>query len=91
LPEPEGTLTDPPDWFDAEQRAGWQYAIEQRARRPSLLKLDRAALVAFVCAENEYRKAALLVAGEGQFVESPEKGVLDASQSALAIMNKQAL
>jgi P27 family predicted phage terminase small subunit len=89
LPQAEGELVDPPEWFDDEQRTGWQYAIEH-APKGLLTPLDRAALVAFIVAENEYRKAVLKVVDEGQTTLSPEKGV-EMQTASLAIMNKQAL
>jgi hypothetical protein len=45
-PKPNGDLTDPPNWFNDDQRLCWTYALANSP--PGLLKrIDRGALVAW--------------------------------------------
>lgn len=55
-PKPRGDLRDAPEWFDDEQRASWDYAIEH-APRGLLKKLDRSILAVWVVAEVEFAGA----------------------------------
>lgn len=55
-PQPVGDLTEAPDWFTPSQREGWQYVMEH-CPRGLLKKLDRAALVMWVEAEDRHRGA----------------------------------
>ena len=43
-PMPTGDLLDAPEWMSQDQKAGWDYAIENAPRL--LKKLDRSVLVA---------------------------------------------
>jgi phage terminase small subunit len=57
-PRPVGDLTDPPEWMDEDQQAGWRYAIANCP--PGLLKLiDRGTLALWVEAENRHRIATM--------------------------------
>lgn len=83
-PKPAGDLRDAPDWFTDEQRASWDYAIEN-APRGLLKKLDRAALSVWVVAECLHRKAALeqedaplvIMAPSGAQQQSPLVGIIN--------------
>ena len=52
---PLGDLTEAPEWFNATQREGWDYAI--RCPAGVLKLLDRSALVLWVEAEDRHRGA----------------------------------
>jgi len=100
-PEPQtqavGDLTEAPDWFTDDQRAGWDYAIANAP--PSLLRrLDRSALVAWVVAEDLHRQATMLLRTTPLVVRigpRPREGTHDhrpVMQSPyLPIINRQAL
>lgn len=86
-PEPEGDLSDAPDWFNDEQRARWQYAIAC-APQGLLKRLDRSVLTVYVVAEVVHRDAAEKIARYGSVIKT-KSGV--AMQSPfVGIMNKQA-
>jgi P27 family predicted phage terminase small subunit len=87
-PRPEGDLTDPPEWMTAAQKEGWRYAIDH-APRGLLKRLDRAALVVWVVAEQLHREASELVARHGLVMKAPHTG--QPMQSPwLPIVNRQA-
>jgi P27 family predicted phage terminase small subunit len=88
IPMPGG-LNDPPDWFTAEQKDEWRYAIEN-APREVLKKIDKAALAAFIVAQDTHRQACEELARTGLTVKSPKHGWL-MQNSYLAIVNRQAV
>lgn len=55
-PQPLGDLTEAPEWFNATQREGWDYAI-RHCPKGVLKLLDRSALVMWVEAEDRHRGA----------------------------------
>ena len=87
-PKPQGDLCDAPDWLTEEQKAGWTYAI---ANAPAGLmkRLDRAALTAFVVAEDMHRQASVAVGKFGLITKSPSKGE-PMQNPYLPIINRQA-
>jgi P27 family predicted phage terminase small subunit len=72
--ETPGHLTDPPDWFNAEQKADWSYAIEN-APRNVLRRIDKAVLAGFVVAQDIHRRACVALAETQLLVKSPSKDV----------------
>lgn len=87
-PQPQGDLTDPPEWFTDEQRAGWDYAISH-APRGLLRRLDRSTLVVWVVAEDLHRQASISVAKFGLITRSPKQGE-PMQNPYLPIINRQA-
>lgn len=89
-PQPPGELEGeaPPEWLSETQKEGWRYAMKNAP--PGLLRrLDRSVMVAWVCAEDEHRKAAVQVAKLGSLLKS--QGGTPYQNPYLAIMNKQAV
>lgn len=84
-PKPTGDLLDPPEWFTDTMRAGWAYAIAS-APAGLLKRLDRSALVAFVVAEDQHRRAAL-EAAHSALVQTNSQGRAFKSQ-AVVICNE---
>ena len=82
-----GPLTDSPDWFTAEQRAAWRYAIDN-APRDILRKIDKAVLAGFIVAEDTHRKACIEMAKAQLIVQSPKQS-LPMQNPYLAIINRQ--
>mgnify|MGYP000896210076 FL=1 len=87
-PRPQGDLHDAPEWLTDEQKAGWTYAI---ANAPAGLmkRLDRAALTAFVVAEDMHRQASVAVGKFGLVTKSQTLGV-PMQNPYLPIVNRQA-
>lgn len=85
---PQGDLHDAPEWLTDEQKAGWTYAI---ANAPAGLmkRLDRAALTAFVVAEDMHRQASVAVGKFGLVTKSQTLGV-PMQNPYLPIVNRQA-
>jgi P27 family predicted phage terminase small subunit len=82
-----GPLIDPPDWLTAEQKAEWQYAI-QNAPRSVLKKIDKAVLAGFIVAQDTHRRAVIAMAQTELLVKSPTKG-LPMQNPYLPIVNRQ--
>lgn len=87
-PKPQGDLCDAPDWLTDEQKAGWSYAISN-APAGLMKRLDRAALTAFVVAEDMHRQASVAVGKFGLITKSPSKGE-PMQNPYLPIINRQA-
>ena len=87
-PKPQGDLCDAPDWLTDEQKAGWTYAISN-APAGLMKRLDRAALTAFVVAEDMHRQASVAVGKFGLITKSPSKGE-PMQNPYLPIINRQA-
>ena len=87
-PKPQGDLCDAPDWLTEEQKAGWAYAISN-APAGLMKRLDRAALTAFVVAEDMHRQASVAVGKFGLITKSPSKGE-PMQNPYLPIINRQA-
>lgn len=87
-PKPQGDLCDAPDWLTEEQKAGWSYAISN-APAGLMKRLDRAALTAFVVAEDMHRQASVAVGKFGLITKSPSKGE-PMQNPYLPIINRQA-
>lgn len=87
-PKPHGDLRTPPDWFNADEIAGWEYAISH-APRGMLKRIDRAALVTFVVAENLHAQATQAVHKFGMVTRSPVKNE-PMQNPYLSIVNRQA-
>jgi phage terminase small subunit len=68
-----GPLVDAPDWFTADQKAAWDYAVEN-APRDVLKKIDRAVLAAFIVAADLHRRASREMEKSGILVKSPKAG-----------------
>ena len=86
VPTP-GPLTDPPDWLTADQKADWQYAI-QNAPREVLKRIDKAVLAGFIVAQDTHRRAAVAMASLQLLVKSP-KLELPMQNPYLPIVNRQ--
>jgi P27 family predicted phage terminase small subunit len=71
-PKPAGDLCDPPAWLSEGQLTSWNYAL---AHAPSglLKRIDRAALLDFVVAENLHQEAAAAQAKVGLLVRVKTK------------------
>jgi hypothetical protein len=66
-PKPVGDLSEGPDWFTEDLRAGLAYALTNSP--PGLLKrIDRGVLIAWVVAEDLHRQAAIAQAKVGLLV-----------------------
>lgn len=87
-PKPQGDLCDAPDWLTEDQKAGWSYAISN-APAGLMKRLDRAALTAFVVAEDMHRQASVAVGKFGLITKSPSKGE-PMQNPYLPIINRQA-
>lgn len=87
-PEGVGDVWAPPSYFDAEQRAQWDYAIEHAP--PGLLTgTDREMLAIWVNACVEYARAVVQVRTMGQVVKTKDGNAIQ--NPFLSIMNRQAL
>ena len=84
-----GTLTDAPDWFNAEQKTAWDYAVAN-APRDVLKRCDLAVLAAFVVAQDLHRRATIASMQAQLLVKSP-KQELPMQNPYLAIVNRQAV
>ena len=69
-----GPLLDPPGWLAAEQKADWQYAIEN-APRDVLKRIDKAMLAGFIAGQDTHSRAALVMASTQLLVKSPNLGL----------------
>ena len=88
-PKPAGNLDTAPEWLTEAQQACWRYAIEH-APSGLLKRLDSAALVVWVVAEDLHRQATEKLARSGLVIKTPLTG--HPMQSPyLGIVNRQAL
>ena len=71
-PKPAGDLLDAPDWLSEGQRTSWTYALIN-SPMGLLKKIDRAALLAFVVAEDLHQQAASSQAKVGLLVRIKTK------------------
>jgi len=87
-PVPAGELLYAPEWMSNDQKASWNYAIENAP--DGLLKLlDKSILCTWVIAEDLHRQAVQEVNKRGLIVKSPVKG--EPMQNPwLSIANRQA-
>jgi P27 family predicted phage terminase small subunit len=86
IPTP-GDLMSPPDWFSADQKTAWKYAIEN-APRGVLKRIDKAVLAAFIVAEDVHQKASVAMQQTTLLVKSP-KQELPMQNPYLPIVNRQ--
>lgn len=70
-PKVSKNLQDAPDWFTPEQKASWEYAI-QNAPNGLLKKLDQSVLTAWVVAEDLHKFASQQLQNEGLICISPK-------------------
>jgi P27 family predicted phage terminase small subunit len=88
VPEGVGELWAPPDYFDDEQRAQWDYALENAP--PGLLTAtDREVLVTWVLAAVIRAKAAREIDRLGLLTKTKDGNVIQ--NPFLPILNRQAL
>lgn len=87
-PEPEGDLTDPPEWLSESQKDAWRYAIEN-APAGMLKKLDQSVLVTWVVASDYHRDATERVNKRGLVVLSRVQRE-PVQNPYLAVVNRQA-
>lgn len=88
VPEGTGLLWSPPEWFNDEQRAQWDYAL-QHAPPGLLTGTDREVLVIWCVAAIEHALAVVQVRRLGQVVKSAEGSPYQ--NPFLGIANRQAL
>src|SRR5262245_22521310 len=84
-----GPLLDPPEWLTPDQKADWQYAIEN-APRDVLKRIDKAVLAGFIVAQDTHRRAAMAMASTQLLVKTP-KLELPMQNPYLPIVNRQML
>lgn len=82
-----GLLTDPPEWLTAEQKADWQYAIEN-APRDVLRRIDKTVLAGFIVAQDLHKQATLALQKTQMLVKS-EKMTVPMQNPYLPIVNRQ--
>jgi P27 family predicted phage terminase small subunit len=88
-PKIVGDLSDPPDHFTEEQKTAWRYVLSHSP--PGLLKLiDRAALAAFIAAEDLHRQA-MIEQSKGRLLWRPPGSSQPQQSPYLPIINRQAL
>jgi phage terminase small subunit len=88
-PKPVGDLSDPPEYFTDDQKAGWNYALAHSP--PGLLKrIDRAMLAAFIAAEDLHRQA-MIEQSKGRLLWRPPGSSQPQQSPYLPIINRQAL
>lgn len=88
-PLPEKGLVSSPDWLTPNQKASWDYWIDN-APKNLLTSIDKNVLTVYVVAEDIHRQAVEAIREAGLIVPSPVKG--EPMQNPwLAILNKQAL
>jgi P27 family predicted phage terminase small subunit len=86
IPTP-GDLFEPPDWFSADQKEAWSYAIEN-APRGVLRRIDKAVLAAFIIAQDVHQKASVAMQQTTLLVKSPKQD-LPMQNPYLPIVNRQ--
>lgn len=87
-PQGVGSLWAPPAWFDEDQRAQWDYALEHSP--PGLMTgSDREVLVIWVVASVEHARAVQEVRKLGQVVKTKDGNAIQ--NPFLPIVNRQAL
>jgi P27 family predicted phage terminase small subunit len=82
-----GPLVEPPDWFTADQKTDWNYAIEN-APRDVLRRIDKAVLAGFIVAQDTHRKAVVALQQSQLLVKTP-KQALPMQNPYLPIVNRQ--
>lgn len=87
-PQGRNDIWAPPSWFNKEQRAQWDYAVNN-APVGLLTGSDRETLIAWTVASVEYVKAVLEVQRSGQVVQTKDGRVM--INPYMAVMNKQVL
>lgn len=87
-PQPQGDLFAAPDWFNASQKAGWDYAIEH-APAGLLKMLDRSILKVWVIAEDMHQQAVEKVNQHGILIKTPDG--YPVQSPFMAVMNRQGL
>jgi P27 family predicted phage terminase small subunit len=88
-PRPVGHLSAPPEHFDTEQQALWDYALEHSP--PGMLTLiDFGALEVWTVALAMHRKATRVLSKQGMVIAAPNTRV-PIQNPYLSIMNRQAL
>lgn len=87
VPEGSGGLWAPPDWFNDQQRAQWDYALEH-APMGLLSGTDREVLVIWCVAAVEHAIAVVEVRRLGQVVKTREGNAIQ--NPFLGIVNRQA-
>jgi P27 family predicted phage terminase small subunit len=88
-PKPAGNLKEPPQHFDDELRAVWEYAIEN-SPVGLLKKIDSSVLETWCTAHVLHRRALAEVRKFGMLVKPPKSDV-PVQSPYLPIVNKQAL
>lgn len=73
-PQPEGTLKEPPEWFDKEHKEVWNRALSC-CPKGLMRKLDWSVLEVWVCAYIQHKEAAELLRSEPYLVETVNGGV----------------
>jgi phage terminase small subunit len=85
-----GDLSEPPEWLNEAQRAGWRYAI-QHAPPGVLGHIDRGVLAVWIMAEDLHRRASVAQNNAGTLlVKAPNTGT-PLQSPYLAIINRQGL
>lgn len=88
VPEGQGALWAPPEFFNEDQRAQWHYALDHAP--PGLLTAtDREILAVWCAASVEWAKALIEVRKLGQVVKTKDGNAIQ--NPYLPIVNKQAL
>lgn len=82
-----GKLDEAPDWFNAEQKAAWDFAVEN-APRDVLKKIDGGVLAGYIVAQDLHRRATVASMQAQLLVKSP-KQELPMQNPYLAIVNRQ--
>lgn len=82
-PRAKGALREPPDWFNLELVAAWNFALDH-APRGLLKEIDRALLTSWVVAEHIHKAAtqkllasSLLIKASNGAVQSPLLGIIN--------------
>jgi len=87
-PEGVGDLWAPPAWFDDDQRAQWDHALEN-APAGLLTGTDRDVLVMFCVAVVEHMRAVIALRTEGQIIETTNGNKIQ--NPLLGVVNRQAM
>lgn len=83
-----GALVDPPEWFTPDQKADWEYAIEN-APVNVLRRIDKAVLAGFIVAQDAHRRASIEI--QRELVVASPKQSLPIQNAYLPIVNRQYL
>ena len=85
-PVPKGDLGNAPDWMNAAQKAGWDFAIS-KAPKGLLKELDQSVLTVWVVAENIHREATEKLSDKGLLTLTPTG--MPMQNPYLPIINRQ--